>query len=84
MRSGVLHQASGGAHLILKLFERLSHTLPGNTYVDNNRFFLSPVVDANGQLAAVSMIFQGATVEPSRYAGVRRIALLMKRGGWRA
>ena len=31
VRSGVLHQALGGAHLILKLFERQSHTLPGNT-----------------------------------------------------
>ena len=31
VRSGVLHQESGGAHLILKLFEHPSHTLPGNT-----------------------------------------------------
>ena len=31
MRSGVLHQASGGAHLILRIFERPSRTLPGTT-----------------------------------------------------
>ena len=31
VRSGVLHQASGGAHLILKLFERPSPTQPGTS-----------------------------------------------------
>ena len=32
VRSGVLHQGSGGAHLILKFLEPPSHTLPRNAH----------------------------------------------------